>query len=1074
MSKFGLLFVGCALVALLAGCSREAREARYLREANSFYAAGDYDRAEIQYLNALRLNGSNGVALDSLGKMAFDQGNFSRAFALLSAARQLKAADTDAQLKLAMVLLAGGKVKEARDEALAVLEQEPTNGIALQLLADSSITTNDVRDAQSRLAGMPPAVRGLADYHLARGLLQVREARLPAAENSFREALAIAPQSSAAHMALGNLLLTRNDMTNAAAQFKAAAELAPPRSPYRLRYANFKLATGDTAGARAILEAVTKQAPDYLPALQALAQLALSQGHLQECEAMLKSLLGRDPANVDAIGLLARLRLAQDRSDQALVELENARRLAPRAPRISYQMALVYLQRNELGSAIRSLGEALRLQPGWVEAAMLRGELNIRRGDAATAITELSALAARHPSLASVQFLLASAHQAAGHLDTALGIYQALSRSFPTNPQPAFMTGLIYQRQGREAEARRSFEQALAAAPDFHAALDQLINLDLDRHQFAAAESRARQELQRAPSNAVPYELFGKIYLAETNLPEAESHLHRAIALAPDSASAKALLARVYVADKRYESALRTFNQLVAHDTNDISAWMQIAYLHNAASNHVAAAKAYETILEINPRYGLALNNLAYLCSERLGQPKRGYELASKARELLPNDPFTADTFGWVLYRNGDYPRALGLVQESARRLPEDPEVQFHLGMIHYMMGEELPARLALQGAMELGAPDANWRPEAAERLRILALDSNATNAAALKELESLRARFPQDPILLGRTAATAERAGQWQKAAQDYEKALTLNSNLVPAMVKLARLYASSLNDAPRAMALARRARNLDPDNPQVTHTLGRIAFDSARNAEDFKWAYSLLQESARDEAADAGVHFDLALAAYAVGNEADAVAAMQKVVAATPPSPNAGAARLFLEMHSLLTGPATNALSRVESVLRQQPDYVPALMVLGRLKANQGDATTAREIYEKALQQYPAFSPAYKPLALLYAGPLHDAQKAYDFASKAREAFPDDLQIARLLGGLAYQRGEFSSAIQLLKQSASAYPTDADLYYTLGFAQHKFKLGDDCKASLTRALALNPGSAFAEQARTILAGLK
>ena len=49
----------------------------------------------------------------------------------------------------------------------------------------------------------------------------------------------------------------------------------------------------------------------------------------------------------------------------------------------------------------------------------------------------------------------------------------------------------------------------------------------------------------------------------------------------------------------------------------------------------------------------LALNNLAVLYSDDLGQLDKAYDLAKKAREVAPNDPHIADTLGWILYKEG-------------------------------------------------------------------------------------------------------------------------------------------------------------------------------------------------------------------------------------------------------------------------------------------------------------------------------------------------------------------------------------------------------------------------------------
>ena len=60
-----------------------------------------------------------------------------------------------------------------------------------------------------------------------------------AATISVRQALAVDPKSSAAHMAMGDLYLFQKDVKQAAEEYKKAADLAPIRSTERLKYAAF-------------------------------------------------------------------------------------------------------------------------------------------------------------------------------------------------------------------------------------------------------------------------------------------------------------------------------------------------------------------------------------------------------------------------------------------------------------------------------------------------------------------------------------------------------------------------------------------------------------------------------------------------------------------------------------------------------------------------------------------------------------------------------------------------------------------------------------------------------------------
>src|SRR5207245_11714989 len=95
---------------------------------------------------------------------------------------------------------------------------------------------------------------------------------------------------------------------------------------------------------------------------------------------------------------------------------------------------------------------------------------------------------------------------------------------------------------------------------------------------------------------------------------------------------------------------------------------------------------------------------------------------------------------------------ALPLLQEGAGKLPDQPEIQFHLGMAYYMVGEEGPARVALQKAVDARA-DFPGKDEARRRLTLLAIPVGTANAAVRTELEHYLRVSPNYPVVLDRLA---------------------------------------------------------------------------------------------------------------------------------------------------------------------------------------------------------------------------------------------------------------------------------------------------------------------------------
>ena len=76
-----------------------------------------------------------------------------------------------------------------------------------------------------------------------------------------------------------------------------------------------------------------------------------------------------------------------------------------------------------------------------------------------------------------------------------------------------------------------------------------------------------------------------------------------------------------------------------------------------------------------------------------------------------------ADTLGWVLYKQGAYPRAEALLREAAEKLPTNAEVVYHLGMAQAKLDKNAEARASLEKSLQLSAT----HPGAAEAKAALA-----------------------------------------------------------------------------------------------------------------------------------------------------------------------------------------------------------------------------------------------------------------------------------------------------------------------------------------------------------------
>jgi len=222
--------------------------------------------------------------------------------------------------------------------------------------------------------------------------------------------------------------------------------------------------------------------------------------------------------------------------------------------------------------------------------------------------------------------------------------------------------------------------------------------------------------------------------------------------------------------------------------------------------------------------------------------------------------------------------------------------------------------------------------------------------------------------------------------------------------------------------------------------------------------------------------VLYDLALSFYSMGQLAEAEEAMKSALQRGIGFSHAEAAERFL----IIVVAASNAMEayrtapRAQEILKTESRYVPALMISAIVDEQQGKTNAAKQTYEKILSCYPHFTPATKQLAILYAEYLGDDQSAFDLAMKARDQLPADADLAKTLGKIAYRRGDYAYAVQLLKESSRKRTDDADVFYHLGLAYYRLKAREESKEALHRALALNANDKSAGAAKKALGELQ
>jgi Flp pilus assembly protein TadD len=165
----------------------------------------------------------------------------------------------------------------------------------------------------------------------------------------------------------------------------------------------------------------------------------------------------------------------------------------------------------------------------------------------------------------------------------------------------------------------------------------------VERLQLEAAESPERLDLELALGNAAVQ--AGKFELAIASF---EKVLGK---LAPDSREAGDLHLRMGETYRRMgnsEAALASLTRASELLPDQPVVLGTLALVLAGCGKKDEAERAYRATLELDPDNAIAMNNLAYLLSDRGEALEVALGFARRAGELMPEDADAIDTTGWV------------------------------------------------------------------------------------------------------------------------------------------------------------------------------------------------------------------------------------------------------------------------------------------------------------------------------------------------------------------------------------------------------------------------------------------
>lgn len=398
-----------------------------------------------------------------------------------------------------------------------------------------------------------------------------------------------------------------------------------------------------------------------------------------------------------------------------------------------YDLAMAYIITEDFRKAI-AVYDNIELIIGKDEGLSLqKKDLYLRMNRTRQAISEIESLVEAYPGNIRYLQILAETYLDTGNERKALETYQQIAEIDPGNPFIHISLADLYHRQGNEQKFLDELRLGFAIATlDLDTKIQVLLSfftfeefydtkketvLDLATILIGAHpdESRAQAlygemlfrngKLEEAlevidkvlESDVSRYSVWEQKLFIENDIRDSDAILKtslRAMELFPMQPLPYLFNGFANYQLKDWDAARRSLENgvmlVVDNDFLEAQFYSTLGDVYNQLKEHKKSDENYEKALKLRPDDAFVLNNYSYYLTLRGENLERAREMAELANQLMPDRAAFQDTFGWVLYKLGDYTGAEKWIKKAIENDEDNsPVLLEHYGDVLYKLGRK-------------------------------------------------------------------------------------------------------------------------------------------------------------------------------------------------------------------------------------------------------------------------------------------------------------------------------------------------------------------------------------------------
>lgn len=734
---------------VLQGCdSKHDREVKYLEHGKELLAQGDYDRAQIEFKNAARINPTDAEPRYYIGLVREGMGDLNNAFVAFSVAVQQNPHFDPALLKLARYYFSAGKTDEAEARVTTVLADLPDSSEAHALQAAILLRGGRYddceREAQFALNRDPPSI--VARSVLA-GLYGV-EGKLDAAAKVLDDGIDLNKTDVSLVLLKAQLFQKYASPGKVDEAYKTLLERRPVDANFRDQVAKHYVMKKDLDTAESVLRDGVRLAPNDKLMKQGLVVFLGDLRGLPAAEKEIRGYMAADAQNDDYYFWLAELYVKYSAADRAMAllnDLVQKRGLEQPGLDARTTLARITFQHGDAALAGKLLAVVLGADPGNKDALFVRARIEFDEGKFESAISDLRTILRSDPNSEASLQLLSEALLSEGHVDLAIDTLSTLVQAVPTNIPARVRLAQLYHANHDTKRALDSLHDLLKVAPDYSVAWESLARIEIDAKDWAAADAAiTKLDGFNGQTQTANY-LRGESARRQGHVDDAIGFFTSIIKASPDSGlgeRAQAALVQCYAQKGKLSDALTTLSGL----------HLDTAYAHTLAGElNLSLKKPNDAIGEFQRAIELKGNR-----ADPYIQLARQYFTANKIKE------------------------AEVVLKQGIADVPADQRPRMMLGDLQTAQGEYNEAIENYQALLDINP----GLDAAANNIAELIADYRYTDPAALEQARLAADRFQtsNNPLLLDTVGWVYYRQGNVEQAITFLERALAAGK--VPAQV--------------------------------------------------------------------------------------------------------------------------------------------------------------------------------------------------------------------------------------------------------------------------------------------------